>query len=86
MKKLPGKVKIFKQYWGKEIRYGIRFYWPFQTVVTDYREIDNPWGDDKLYKKVPLLFETEEEAKRFIRNELLEHWNNLNKIEIVEGI
>jgi len=86
-KTLPGKTKITKLKFGKKEVYQISFYWPFRCVVFDVKEIENVWGDGgKLYKKVPLLFDSKEQAQEFITNQLADHWYKLDQCEIVEGI
>ena len=40
----------------------------------------------KLYKKIPLMFDSKELAQDFINNQLADHWYKLDQIEIVQGI
>jgi len=86
-KTLPGKVKITKLKFGKKEVFQISFYWPFRVVIFDVVEIENVWGDEqKLYKKIPLMFDSKELAQDFINNQLADHWYKLDQIEIVQGI
>jgi len=86
-KTLPGKTKITKLKFGKKEVYQISFYWPFKAVVFDVVEIENVWGDEqRLYKKIPLIFDSKELTQDFINNQLADHWYKLDQCEIVQGI